>query len=87
MSQIHSFILSRLPDGEAKEKFLRSLIDFDTPGGPPPVRSNSNKSVLKSFETMRSSSRSSNVSSNVCLSTFCPPGTIPVALVAITFEC
>lgn len=30
LSQIHTFVLSRLPNGEAKEKYLRELIDFDT---------------------------------------------------------
>ena len=64
MSQIHSFILSRLPDGDAKEKFLRSLIDFDTPETQR-GRTSSNQSIIKSMTT-RSSSRSSVMSSNVC---------------------
>lgn len=28
LSHIHSFILSKLPSGEAKEKYLKELIDF-----------------------------------------------------------
>nr|AZI15635.1 UNC-22 [Auanema rhodensis] len=56
LSQIHKFILSRMPEGIAKEKFLRTLIDFDTPYPSRLVRSNrSNKSLNSNESTNRRS--------------------------------
>lgn len=35
ISQIHAFVLSKLPNGEAREKYLREMIDYDTKTGKP----------------------------------------------------
>ncbi|KHN73749.1 Twitchin [Toxocara canis] len=68
MSQIHTFILRRLPERGAKNRFLRELIDYETPEmqysdskSPTPTR-------LRSFSICRSSSRDGIPSSGLTLS-------------------
>jgi hypothetical protein len=52
LSHIHSFILGRLPSGEAKEKYLKELIDFKAVD---PVKSRKDSGVNQMLRKMSTS--------------------------------
>ncbi|CAI5449671.1 unnamed protein product [Caenorhabditis angaria] len=60
ISQIHAYILSKMPEGDAKEKFLKSILDF---GAGPTSRRGSKEDSAHSLRNTNSKS-SINSSSN-----------------------
>ncbi|CAD6199005.1 unnamed protein product [Caenorhabditis auriculariae] len=70
ISQIHAFILSRMPNGPAKDKYLRSLIHFETPPPPPQRPLDGGFDSRKNSLDVKSARSRSSISSNVGFSGF-----------------
>ncbi|CAO4374096.1 unnamed protein product [Caenorhabditis nigoni] len=62
ISQIHAFILSKMPEGEAKERFLRSILDLEGPDSRRGSRDDVASPKLKKTNSKSSVNSSSNVS-------------------------
>lgn len=63
ISQIHAFILSKMPEGEAKERFLRSILDLEGPDSRRGSRDDvGSPNMLKKTNSKSSVNSSSNVS-------------------------
>uniref|UniRef100_A0A1I7TUC0 Similar to n=1 Tax=Caenorhabditis tropicalis TaxID=1561998 RepID=A0A1I7TUC0_9PELO len=61
ISQIHAFILSKMPEGEAKERFLRSIMDLEGPDSRRGSRDDVGSPKLKKTNSKSSVNSSSNV--------------------------